>query len=272
MKTLAIIPARYESTRFPGKLLALLGGKPVLQWVWERAQSAQSIDKVIIATDNKKIMEAGSHWGAEVMMTRAEHQTGTDRCIEIAQKFPEYDLIVNVQGDEPFLEPRDIDNLVTLMKNGVDYQVGTLCLRIQSEEEVANPNVVKLVKAGNRAHYFSRSPIPFLRDKGKTLIVTNPKVSPKASAERSRSAVTERSRSAVTEQNYYQHIGIYAFKRDSLLSILKMPIGLWEQMEKLEQLRWLEAGYTFGVLEVENKSIGIDTPEDLEAAERMLDS
>ncbi len=239
-----MIPARYSATRFPGKLLALLGGKPVLQWVWERAESAKSIDKVVIATDHQKIYDAAVAWGAEVMMTDKDHQTGTDRCIEVAQNFPTYDFVVNVQGDEPFLDSEDIDGVVEVIKNNETYNVATLCLKLQSEEEVVNPNVVKLVKAGDRVHFFSRAPIPFLRDNGKTL--------------------------NVTKHDYYQHIGIYAFKRTSLLSILKMPLGIWEQMEKLEQLRWMEAGYTFGVKEVEKKSIGIDTPEDLAAAEEML--
>ncbi len=244
MKTLAIIPARYESTRFPGKLLALLGDKPVLKWVWERASATESVDKVIIATDHQKIFDAATAWGADVMMTRIEHQTGTDRCIEVAKKFPEFETVINVQGDEPFLDPQEINGLAQLIQGSNSFEVATLCIKLQSEEAINNPNVVKLVRAGNRAHFFSRAPIPFLRDKGKTL--------------------------KVTDHDYYQHIGVYAFKRKSLLGISKMPLGNWEQMEKLEQLRWMEAGYTFGVIEVTKKSIGIDTPEDLKAAERML--
>ena len=245
MKTLAIIPARYESTRFPGKLLAPLGGKPVLKWVWERANAAKTIDKVVIATDHQLIFDAATEWGAVVMMTSMDHQTGTDRCIEVAQNFPEYEIVINVQADEPFLDDSEIDELNQLIQKSSDFDVATLCLKLRTEEEINNPNVVKLVKAGDRAHYFSRAPIPFLRDGGKTL--------------------------KVTDHDYFQHIGVYAFKRNSLLNILNMPFGTWEQMEKLEQLRWMEAGYAFAVLEVAKKSIGIDTPEDLEAAERMLE-
>ncbi|HKK79671.1 MAG TPA: 3-deoxy-manno-octulosonate cytidylyltransferase [Phaeodactylibacter sp.] len=240
MKTVGIIPARYASTRFPGKPLAQLAGRPIIQHVYERVLQASSIDRAVIATDDERIAEAARRFGAEVAMTAADHPSGTDRCAEVAAGLPAESIVVNVQGDEPFISPRQIDRVVTpLVENNLP--ISTLAKRIQQREALFNSNVVKVVvgKKG-RALYFSRSTIPHLRG-----------IPPEQWLEH-----------AV----FLKHIGLYGFQRDSLLEVVSLPRGQYEQAESLEQLRWLEAGYPIHVLETTEETLGIDTPEDLEKA------
>ena len=238
--TVAIIPARYASTRFPGKPLADLGGKPMIQRTWERVQQASTIDRVLIATDDERIATAARAFGAEVALTRADHVSGTDRIAEVvrsAQLQLRATVVVNVQGDEPFIRPEQIDAVVRPILEG-QATIATLCRRIDDADALFDPNVVKLTRdmAGN-ALYFSRHPIPFLRD-----------VPP---AE------------WLAKNTHFQHLGLYAFRTDVLLELTELPPAPLERLEALEQLRWLSAGHRIACVETPHATIGIDTPEDL---------
>lgn len=244
MKSIAVIPARYASTRFPGKPLALLGGKPVIQHVYERAQKARQIDEVCIATDDERILEAAARFGGKAVLTDASHLSGTDRCAEVALQYPEDSLIVNIQGDEPFIDPAQIDLVVAPLMGDHPADISTLVVRLSDAEALHNPNVVKAVKSvTGQALYFSRSPIPYLRG-----------VPPEQWME---------------QGVFFKHLGIYGFQRSVLLEVAQLPPGHYEQMESLEQLRWLEAGYRIHIGTTQTETVGIDTPEDLEAAERL---
>jgi len=237
MQTIGIIPARYGSTRFPGKPLAKLRGKPMVQHVYERARLARCIDKVIIATDDSRIAEAAGAFGAEVAMTDAAHCSGTDRCAEVAERLPAGCLVLNIQGDEPFIAPEQID-LVAEPLRQPGAAISTLCKKIASEEELFDPNVVKVVLSqSGRALYFSRSTLPHLRG-----------IPPEQ---------------WLQAGVFLKHIGLYGFQREALLEVATLPPGRYEQAESLEQLRWLEAGYPIQVRETELETVGIDTPEDL---------
>ncbi len=238
-----IIPARYASTRFPGKPLADLWGKPILQHVWERARQAKLASRVIIATDDERIASAGRGFGAparpgEVFMTRLDHPSGTDRVAEAAAQI-EADLIVNLQGDEPLIDPAAIDAAIAPLLDDPAIPMGTLCCPIEEVADLANPNVVKVVCDRNGfALYFSRLPIPFVRDRG---------------------ADTVR----------HRHIGLYVYRRDFLLGLAQLAPTPLEQAEKLEQLRVLEHGYRIRVVQVSRVSPGVDTPEELERLRAM---
>ena len=232
MKVICVIPARYSSTRLPGKPLKLIAGKPMICRVYERAAQAKRIDKAIVATDDERIFKAVNENGGEAVMTRADHPTGTDRLAEVANKFEDVDLIVNVQGDEPLIEPKLIDDLISLFDEEADLQMATVATELKDDEEINNPNNVKVITdlKGN-ALYFSRSVIPYPRNKGKSAV--------------------------------YKHIGIYAYRRSFLLKYAQMTPTPLEQSESLEQLRALENGYKIKVLHSDNKFIGVDTEEDL---------
>jgi len=233
-----IIPARYAATRFPGKPLAELWGKPLIWHVWERARRARSAHRVLIATDDLRIASAARAFGAEVAMTRGDHPTGTDRVAEAAGPI-ETDLVVNVQGDEPLIDPADIDAAVAPLLADATIPMGTLCSPLESVGELANPNVVKVVfDREGRALYFSRLPIPFVRDHG-------------AEAER------------------YRHIGLYVYRKEFLLQLGRLAPTPLEKAEKLEQLRVLEHGYRLHVTVVPHASPGVDTPADLERIKAM---
>lgn len=237
-----IIPARYLSSRFPGKALAPLKNRPLLQHVFEKAKSCRLAGEVIIATDSTEILEAARSWGAKAVMTWAGHPSGTDRVAEAAKETGA-EIIVNLQGDEPVIRPEMIDDVIMLMADA-SADIGTLVRRIETVEEFRDPNVVKAVfdRAG-RALYFSRSPIPFPRDGGEGFL-------PCA----------------------YKHIGMYAYRRESLFRLSGLEPTRLEQAEKLEQLRALENGMIIKVKESEFDSIGVDTPEDLEKVEKWLSS
>lgn len=237
MRTLCVIPARYASTRLPGKPLADICGKPMICRVWERARRAEKPERVIVATDDQRIYDAVRKDGGEAMLTRADHPTGTDRLAEVAQTHAAVDLIVNVQGDEPLIEPSVIDELIALFEADENLQMATVMTRMEDEEEQKNPNNVKVVvdKLGY-ALYFSRSLLPY----------------PRAAA-----------------APVYKHIGIYAYRRDFLLHYARLAPTPLEKAESLEQLRALENGYGIRVLETASRFIGVDTPEDLALVNRL---
>ena len=232
MKAICVIPARYSSTRLPGKPLKLIAGVPMICRVYDRASQAKLIDKAIVATDDERILKAVKEYGGEAMMTRTDHPTGTDRLAEVASAFAGVDVIVNVQGDEPLIEPSLIDNLIDLFNDNADLQMATVSTELKNESEINNPNNVKVISDLNGyALYFSRSVIPYPRNIGKAKV--------------------------------YKHIGIYAYRRDFLLKYAKMSPTPLEQSESLEQLRALENGYKIKVLRSDNQFIGVDTEEDL---------
>lgn len=242
MNTIAIIPARYASTRFPGKPLTLIHGKPMIQRVYEQAVQCTELSDIWIATDDERIRDAVLMFGGKVAMTSPECPSGTDRCAQVLrdQKLV-VDLIINIQGDEPFIQPRQISSLVQLMEKS-SAQIGTMCKSINDEAAIFNPNVVKIVKAKDgKALYFSRNPVPYVRGKDQ-------KDWPK-------------------EAKFYKHLGMYAYRSEVLPQLGSLPQGMLENAESLEQLRWLEEGYSIYVAETPWESMGIDTPEDLKAAE-----
>ena len=243
MKFMAIIPARYASTRFPGKPLAVLGGKTVIQRVYEQVSSVLS--EVYVATDDQRIYDCVEGFGGKAVMTREDHKSGTDRIEEAVEKIgTDADVIINVQGDEPFIQPSQVETLMHLF-DASETQIGTLGKLFESMEAVENPNSPKIV-TDNRgfALYFSRSVIPYIRGK---------------------------------ERNYWfgqypflKHLGIYAYRREVLAEVTRLPQSSLEKAESLEQLRWLQNGYRIRVGLTDVETIGIDTPEDLQRAEQFL--
>ena len=230
-----IIPARYASSRFPGKPLALINGKPMVQWVYERVQSSEVRD-LAVATDDERIADCVRGFGGKVVMTSPNHASGTDRCGEaaLAMQPNDNDVVINIQGDEPLISPKEIHLLASAFEDR-SVQIATLVNPFHDDALLQNPNVVKVVKAKNgNVLYFSRLPIPYLRGE-----------------------------SAVAPKNYYRHIGIYAYRYGVLRQIVQLPTSELENSEKLEQLRWLENGYTIRALECDYQGIGVDTPEDL---------
>ncbi|MFM8788956.1 MAG: 3-deoxy-manno-octulosonate cytidylyltransferase [Chthoniobacterales bacterium] len=236
----AIIPARWASTRFPGKPLVKLRGKPLVQHVWERALRAKLIDRVIVATDDMRIAEAAFAFGAEVALTSPKHPTGTDRLAEVAAKLKSAPIILNVQGDEPDIAPSTIDRLVRALQQDAKLGMVTAANPITNHADIRNPNVVKVVTdLDGRALYFSRSAIPHDRD----------------------------GRGGI---KYLRHQGIYGYRRKVLLDFVKWKPTPLEQAEKLEQLRALEHGVSIGVIVVKRGSVGVDVPGDVAKAVRAL--
>lgn len=243
MKFIGIIPARYASTRFPGKPLALLGGRPVIQHVYEKAITA--LDEAYVATDDERIYDAVLTFGGKAVMTRNNHKSGTDRIEEACEKInTDAEVVINIQGDEPFVHPSQLETIQRLFDHP-QTQIGTLGKRFESMEAVMNPNSPKIVVDKNGfALYFSRSVIPFIRGK---------------------------------EQNcwlehfpFLKHLGIYAYRRETLHEITQLPQSSLEIAESLEQLRWLENGYRIRVGRTDIETVGIDTPDDLQKAEEFL--
>ncbi len=247
MKFLGIIPSRYGSVRFPGKPLAMIGNKPMVQWVYER--SKPELDDVYVATDDKRIYDSVKQFGGQVVMTSSTHRSGTDRCREALDIISKEvcispDVVVNIQGDEPFIESKQISLLKDCFRVK-ETQIATLIQKINTKEDLFDENKPKVVKGkSNDAIYFSRSTIPFLRGK-----IEN---------------------EWVQGHNYYKHIGIYAYRRNILKEITKHGLSGLEAAESLEQLRWLQNGYKIKVAETVYESIGIDTPADLSRAKRFL--
>jgi 3-deoxy-manno-octulosonate cytidylyltransferase (CMP-KDO synthetase) len=251
-KTLGIIPARWKSTRFPGKPLHLIDGKPLLQRVWKRCLDAKNLDSVVIATDDMRIASAAFDWGAEVALTSPRHGSGTDRIAEVAKKAKQFAYIINIQGDEPLVDPRLIDKLVEKLRSDSKIDVVTAAHPFQNPADFLSPNKVKVVVdlAGN-ALYFSRGPIPILRDDGFP-------------------AVMPPRRTGSRRSLFLRHQGIYGFRRQTLLRFVKWKRTPLERAESLEQLRALENGVKVHVLVTAKGSPGVDTPEDAMALEQKL--
>lgn len=243
MKILGIIPARYASTRFPAKPLADLAGKSMILRVYEQASKSKSLTKVVIATDHDEIFRHAQTHHADVCLTADTHVSGTDRCYEaLTKEKGSFDYVINIQGDEPFIAPEQIDLLASLLDG--QTELATLIKKIENQEHLVNPNLVKAVINKNKeALYFSRSPIPYLRGDRTDW---------------------------VNAHTYYKHIGLYAYRSDVLEKITKLSPSSLERAESLEQLRWLENGYKIKTAETSIETMGIDTPDDLHAALRYL--
>jgi 3-deoxy-manno-octulosonate cytidylyltransferase (CMP-KDO synthetase) len=239
-KAAGIIPARWGSTRFPGKPLHQIAGKPLLRHVWERCLRAKQLESVIVATDDMRIAEAAFEWGAEVALTSRRHRSGTDRLAEVAARAPEFTHLLNIQGDEPLTDPKLLDRMVEELRTRPELEMITAAHRFTDANDVASPHQVKVVcDANGLALYFSRSAIPFVRDSG-------------------------------TRATHLRHQGIYGYTRDLLLRFVQWKASPLERAESLEQLRALENGIRIHVLVTNTGSPGIDTPEDAAALEQIL--
>ena len=237
MKILGIIPARYASTRFPGKPLVDIAGKSMIQRVYEQAKKCAQLSEVIVATDDDRIFEHVLGFSGKAVITSSTHQSGTDRCAEVAEKYPEYDVIINIQGDEPYIDPEQISKLIGCF-NDADTQLATLIKKVSNEQELHNTNSPKvIINKNSEAIYFSRSPLPHIRG--------------------------QEPQNWLQHFTYFKHIGIYGYRADILKQITKLPVSPLEKAESLEQLRWIENGYKIKVAETEIETIAIDTPEDL---------
>jgi 3-deoxy-manno-octulosonate cytidylyltransferase (CMP-KDO synthetase) len=238
-RILGVIPARFSSSRFPGKALAMIAGKPMFQHVYERACQAQYLSEVIVATDDERIFNAARDFGSKARMTRSDHLSGSDRAAEVAAS-DSATYIVNIQGDEPLIDPAAIDAAVLGLVTESDAPMSTLAKRIEHQRDIDDPNTVKVVTdLRGYALYFSRSPIPYVRG---------------------------------DRPPYFKHIGLYAYRREFLLGYSAMPVGPLERAEKLEQLRALENGHSIRVVETEYESVGVDTPEDLERLLHLMEN
>lgn len=238
-KTAIIIPSRYASTRLRAKPLIEVGGKPIIQWVYEKASAVKQADEVIVATDHQEIFDCVKSFGGKVEMTRADHKCGSDRIAEVAERHPETEYIVNLQGDEPMITPESIDGVITALKTGENADIATLLRVIEDKDEVENPNLVKCVIDNNNfALYFSRSKIPYERNIGEAV--------------------------------FYGHIGLYGYKREALFKMTKLNQTMLEKAESLEQLRALQSGMRIITSIVNFKPIGIDTKEDVEEFKKAL--
>jgi 3-deoxy-manno-octulosonate cytidylyltransferase (CMP-KDO synthetase) len=238
MNILGIIPARYASTRFPGKPLVDIAGKSMIQRVYEQAKKCEHLAEVIVATDDERIYKHVHDFGGSAIITSPDHQSGTDRCAEVALKHPQYEVIINIQGDEPYIDPEQISKLTSCFQNA-DTQIATLIKKVNSEQELFNINSPKVViNKLSEAVYFSRSPLPHIRGQEQT--------------------------DWLKHYIYFKHIGIYGYRADILQQITKLPVSSLEKAESLEQLRWIENGYRIKVAETELETYAIDTPEDLE--------
>lgn len=244
MNILGIIPARWASSRFPQKVLADIGGKSMVQRVYEQSAQAKKLNKVVIATDHPEIEEHVSSFGGEACMTNPNHPSGTDRCREaLDQQAETYDYVINIQGDEPFVHPEAIDELASLLDG--QTQLGTLVSEIHDASVLTNPNMMKVVfNTQQEAIYFSRTAIPYLRD-----------VPPEQ---------------WLSHHTFYKHVHLYAYRADVLREITQLPVSSLEKAESLEQLRWIENGYTIKVGLTQHESLSVDTLADLEQAKQQM--
>jgi 3-deoxy-manno-octulosonate cytidylyltransferase (CMP-KDO synthetase) len=242
MNIIGIIPARFASTRFPGKPLIDIGGKSMIQRVYEQCKKATSLSEVIVATDDERIAAHVKSFGGKVAMTNINHQSGTDRCAEVMQTYTGLcDAIINIQGDEPFIDPEQI-NILADVFHQPHVQLVTLKKKMELEADVLNPNMVKVISnQQGEAIYFSRSPIPYRRNPEANII-------------------------------YYKHIGIYGYRKETLTAITQLPLGILEQAENLEQLRWIEHDFRITLIETTIENIAIDTPDDLARVEKYLEN
>ncbi|MGV3508903.1 MAG: 3-deoxy-manno-octulosonate cytidylyltransferase [Sphingobacteriaceae bacterium] len=238
MRILGIIPARYASTRFPGKPLVDINGKTMIQRVYEKALQSTKLNEVVVATDDERILFHVKSFGGRAILTSAEHQSGTDRCAEVAEKLPGFDILINIQGDEPFIDAKQIDLLCNCFETN-ETELATLIKKINTLEELNNPNSPKvIVNANSEAIYFSRTAIPYLRN-----------VEPEQ---------------WLNSHTFYKHIGIYGYRANALQAITKLSVSILEKAEALEQLRWVENGYKIKVAITNIETQAVDTPEDLE--------
>lgn len=238
MDVLGVIPARYHSTRLPGKPLLMIGAKPMIQWVYEAAGTAALIDELVVATDDQRIFDTVVGFGGKAEMTAADHPTGTDRLAEVARRY-QTELVVNIQGDEPLIQGAVIDSIIRPLLDDPGLPMSTAKVRLTDPEQVQEASVVKVVTAENGdALYFSRSPIPYPRNAGQAV--------------------------------YWKHIGLYGYRKEFLLKYIGLSQSQLELAESLEQLRVLSNGYRIKVVEVERDSVGVDTPEDLERVRGLL--
>jgi len=241
MEVVGVIPARYSSTRFEGKVLAKIAGKPMLQHVWERAKQAIVLEDLIIACDDERVAKVAQEFGAKVIMTSKAHTSGTDRIAEIIN-FLDVKIVINIQGDEPLIHPVMIDTVAQALLDDKMVPMATLMKKIENPEEINDPHVVKVVvDKNNFAIYFSRAPIPYLAPN-----------------------------SEVTSPVYYKHIGLYGYTKDFLFTYKNLPVSTLETIERLEQLRVLHEGLKIKVIETKYETIGVDTPEDLEKLKGYL--
>src|SRR5262245_23267643 len=241
LKVVVVIPARYASARLPGKPLVSLAGKPMIQRVYERAKLAKRVDRVIVATDDERILKAVEGFGGEARMTRADHRTGTERIAEVAAH-TEGEVFVNVQGDEPLLDPVAVDTAVNSLLEEPAAAIATVAVLIRTPAAIMDANVVKTVlDFEDNAIYFSRAPIPWVRDSA-----------------------------AKTHARHLKHLGLYVFQREALLEYPTLPQGELERIEQLEQLRWMENGWKIRVTEVEHDAVSVDVPEDVKRVEELL--
>lgn len=253
-KVIAVIPARWGSTRFPGKPLANICGKPMIQWVVEQTEKARSVAEVIVATDDERIEQAVREFGGSVVMTSRDHLSGTDRVSEVI-KTRDCDIVVNVQGDEPLIPPENIDLIIDPLVRDASIKVSTLMMQIHSVEDLVNPDICKVVvdHRGN-ALYFSRAPVPFDRDGWAQDLKDGENVWPRD-----------------MEVTAYKHIGLYAYRKSFLMEFPDLKASQLEKVEKLEQLRILENGISIRVVETDKDSLGVDREEDLTAVEKLLE-
>ncbi len=240
MKAIGIIPARYASSRFPGKPLVNIHGKTMIRRVYEQAMQARELDEVIVATDDVRIENEVHTFGGKCCMTDAALPSGTDRVAAVLKQNPGYDLVINIQGDEPFINPAQINQLCRFLRENPNFEIATMATKIPNPAAIFSPDLVKVVfDKRNKALYFSRHPIPFVRGIDQA--------------------------DWMEKQAYYHHIGIYGFRATTLLQITKYPQSDLEKAESLEQLRWLENGHSIGISFTDEQTMGIDTPEDLES-------
>ena len=258
MRAIGIIPARWKSSRFEGKILANIMGKPMIQHVWERAKESRTLDDLIVATDNEEVMKVVEGFGGKSVYTSKDQPSGTDRITEVINPI-DVKVVVNIQGDEPLIHYTMIDGLTNALLEDTTIPMATVIKKIRTKEELLNPNVVKVViDKESSALYFSRSPIPHYRAGGEQhpILDIQPWFSTYSFEPES--------------QCYYKHIGIYAYSKDFLFTYTNLPKSSLEEVEKLEQLRVLENGYKIKTIETEFDTIGVDTPEDLKRVERHL--
>jgi len=237
MLILGLIPARYASTRFPGKPLVDIAGISMIQRVFEQAKKCGQLDEVVVATDDERILNHVLEFGGNAIMTSTEHQSGTDRCAEVSLQYPEFDVIINIQGDEPFIDPEQISKVISCF-DSPDTQLATLVKKIGSEQELFNPNSPKvIINKNSEAICFSRLPLPYIRG--------------------------QEQENWLQHFTFFKHIGIYGYRADILHQITKLPVSSLEKAESLEQLRWIEYGYKIKVAETNLETYAIDTPEDI---------
>lgn len=241
MRIVGVIPARWASTRFRGKVLAKIQDKPMIQHVWERVKESRLLDEVLIACDDERVLQAAQAFGAKAVLTSPDHPSGTDRVAEAVKNCPA-EIVINIQGDEPLIRHQVIDDLAEALIEDETCRMATVIKAIETQEELENPNVVKVViDREKNAIYFSRLPIPYDREKAGT-----------------------------GDIRYYKHMGIYAYRKDFLMALTQMPKSLLERAEHLEQLRALEAGVRIKTILTDMETIGVDTPEDLARVEGLL--